>query len=664
MGLGRFVARADALLARRLPKDVSSEVQYRARVLVALIAIFNVVLLTTTPIDVASGAWGAVALQIGSLVVVDLLLVRALARGKVAAMGHFVSALLVVNLTLMAQEKGGLLATEVAWQCAAILFATLVVGPRGALAWTCAAIGSLAIHVHLFDPTQWHGRASSFVNKVGFGVDIALLYLATWGLAFAFDRARAKFLGRLEGRNAEMRRVLDHVGDALLTIDREGRLGEERSASADSLLGAPRRGAHLWDVLAADPANAQATALLQMSWEAILDDMLPREVALEQTPKRVAFRGRTLDLRLRLIEGGDGQVQGGLVVLQDVTEELAREDAERAGRELLAVFQHVRTDPGAVADFASEIDRLVASAASTTDGQVVMRDIHTIKGNAALFGLEGLASLCHAIEQRCAEAELSLPVPADRALLAERWSEISSKLREWSGALDGDRRVAVTGRDLGELRATIASGASAAELDALVAAWELTPAERVLARLARQGETLAEKLEKDVDFRVEVEPPALRVDTAALAPVLSSLVHAIRNAIDHGIADPDVRAASGKSPRGTITLRAVQSDELVLAIADDGEGVPWEAVRRKAAARGLPASTDAQLMNALLSDGFSTRDEATATSGRGVGLAGIRQAAEALGGKLRIVSEPARGSRIEVRLPSAAAPADRPAVAA
>lgn len=644
---GPLIARADAAIAGLLPADATLEQQRRARVLVVLVAVFNVAMAIAVPFDAWSHAWGAVALQVGWGAFADVMLVQALKRGRIAMMGHAVSGILVVNLTIIAQEKGGLVATEIAWQCAAILFSTLVLGPRGALLWTVMAMAALVVHVRTFDPTQWHGAAVSFTHPVAFGIDVAVLYLATWGLAYGFDRARAEFFRRLEHRTRDMRRVLDHASDALLTIDREGRIGAERSARAEELLERPRTGSLLWDVLAADPENGERVEWLRMGWESVLEDMLPREVVLESIPRRVVFRGRTLELRLTLIEE-EGVLHGALVVLHDVTEELARERAEQARRETLAVFEHVRTDPSAVADFVKEMDRLVESAThGSSDGAVIMRDIHTIKGNSGLFGLESMAALCDAIEDRCARAESNMPTAADRALLAQSWLERGGELREWCRALNGGEQIVVSRADLADLHQAIASGAPGDTLSAMARGWELTPIDRALSRLARRGEVLAKKMGKEVDFEVVVDPPDLRVDADVLGPVLSSLAHAVRNGIDHGI-----------SAAGTIELCATldrPADVLVVEVADDGEGIAWELVREKAKARGLPSKSEEDLVNAILGDGFSTRSEVTSTSGRGVGLAGIRQAAAELGGSMTVSSQPGRGSRFQVRIPIASA---------
>jgi HPt (histidine-containing phosphotransfer) domain-containing protein len=638
-------SRFDWLLDGFTPEGASPDLRRLSRVIITFVALLVAIVFILAPLDLLNHEWAAAGFEVGGAVIASFSLLR-LKRGQVRLVGHLISALFVFVLLGGAIGKGGLVATEIPWQCAAIVFAVLVLGPRGALIWTLVASASLIFFARAFDPTVWHGNAVVLVRPTDYAVEMACLYLATWGLAYAFDRACTDLLRRLEGRNDEMRRVLEHARDGLLTIDREGRIGLERSKRATELLGDDvPEGSILWDIVAREDANLRAW--FAFGWESVLDDFLPRELSLSQMPRRVKLKGRTLDVDITMIEK-KGEVTGALVVLHDITEELARERAEQSQRDLLAVFEHLRADPGVVVDFVKEMDRLAASILDSSDHVRVMRDIHTLKGGSASFGLQSIADLCHAVEDRCAQAERS-PSPEDRALLAGRWGELSTQLGEWASALSGNAGPA---RDeVNELRTAIAAHAPYPQLAATIASWNRMPVSRVFARLAREGKSLATKLGKEVDF--VVEPSTLRVDQDVLAPVLSSLVHAIRNAVDHGISAPEDRMAEGKSPRGGIVLSAtIQDRGFLMEVRDDGNGVNWEAVRAKAIARGLAHESEADLVAAILSDGLSTRAEATETSGRGIGLAALRDAAENLGGHVTILSRPTFGSRVQVWLPS------------
>jgi two-component system chemotaxis sensor kinase CheA len=130
----------------------------------------------------------------------------------------------------------------------------------------------------------------------------------------------------------------------------------------------------------------------------------------------------------------------------------------------------------------------------------------------------------------------------------------------------------------------------------------------------------------------------------------------IRNAIDHGLESPERRQKAGKDPVGHVALEARKRDgRLILTITDDGAGIDWEKLGQKAFAAGLPWRTTADRVEALFADGVSSRDEATSTSGRGVGLAAVREACETIGGRIEVHSEPGKGTRMVITVPLTAA---------
>jgi two-component system, chemotaxis family, sensor kinase CheA len=129
-------------------------------------------------------------------------------------------------------------------------------------------------------------------------------------------------------------------------------------------------------------------------------------------------------------------------------------------------------------------------------------------------------------------------------------------------------------------------------------------------------------------------------------------VHAVRNAVDHGIDGPRARVLAGKPERATLSFAASRSHgSLILSFSDDGGGIDWDLVRARARARGMPATSPSDLQEALLTDGFSTRREVTDTAGRGIGMAALRAAVTSLGGTLEIESRPGEGTTLRCRFP-------------
>jgi two-component system, chemotaxis family, sensor histidine kinase and response regulator WspE len=167
---------------------------------------------------------------------------------------------------------------------------------------------------------------------------------------------------------------------------------------------------------------------------------------------------------------------------------------------------------------------------------------------------------------------------------------------------------------------------------------------------------LARQLGKEV--QIDISGRHTEVDREILDRLEAPLNHAIRNSVDHGIEMPDVRVAKGKPPLGTIRVDARHRAGLfVLTVSDDGRGVDIERLRRKVLDRGLATPdlaakfSDAELLEFLWLPGFSTAEQVTSISGRGVGLDAVQEMAKAVGGVARISSPAGQGLSIQLELP-------------
>lgn len=146
------------------------------------------------------------------------------------------------------------------------------------------------------------------------------------------------------------------------------------------------------------------------------------------------------------------------------------------------------------------------------------------------------------------------------------------------------------------------------------------------------------------------------VDKTVIERLVDPLTHMIRNAIDHGLETGDQREAAGKSREGTVTISAAhRSGRVMIDVADDGGGINRDKVRDLAVARGLISKSDAlsagEIDNLLFLPGFSSKDEVSEMSGRGVGLDVVRSEIQTLGGRVSIHSEPGEGTTFSISLP-------------
>lgn len=178
----------------------------------------------------------------------------------------------------------------------------------------------------------------------------------------------------------------------------------------------------------------------------------------------------------------------------------------------------------------------------------------------------------------------------------------------------------------------------------------------VFGKFRRVVRDLAQSLGKQIEMKIEGEE--VEVDKPIVEAISDPLTHLIRNAADHGIELPAVRAANGKSPTGTITLRAYhEAGKVVLEILDDGAGIDVDRIRAKALENGLrteselAAMSTKSLLGLIFMPGFSTAQTVSEVSGRGVGMDVVQTNLAKVGGTVDIESVPGQGSTIRVKAP-------------
>jgi len=159
----------------------------------------------------------------------------------------------------------------------------------------------------------------------------------------------------------------------------------------------------------------------------------------------------------------------------------------------------------------------------------------------------------------------------------------------------------------------------------------------------------------DRQVRVVVEGESSEVDKKILEELRHPLLHLIRNAVDHGLEPVAERAAAGKPPIGTLTLRAsTRASTIVVEVEDDGRGLDYEAIRRVAASRNLlteAQTSDEELAEVVFLAGFSTRDDVGELSGRGVGLDAVREKVHRLEGEISVASSRGCGTKFTLTVP-------------
>ncbi|POA99111.1 chemotaxis protein CheA [Chromobacterium sinusclupearum] len=184
----------------------------------------------------------------------------------------------------------------------------------------------------------------------------------------------------------------------------------------------------------------------------------------------------------------------------------------------------------------------------------------------------------------------------------------------------------------------------------------MQPIGRLFQKYPRLARDLARQLGKEVELVLSGEETEL--DKTMIEDLNDPLVHLVRNAVDHGIESPEERIAAGKKPQALVQLTAEQvGDHILIEITDDGKGMNPDALRRKAIEKGLIDTETAnsldekQCLQLIFLPGFSTKDQISSVSGRGVGMDVVRTNIQKLNGRIDINSVGGEGTRISISLP-------------
>jgi len=455
----------------------------------------------------------------------------------------------------------------------------------------------------------------------------------------------------VDGKNREMRLLLDNVQQGFLTIDTAGQLAQERSAAIDRWFGAPSAEVSWFDFLAGISPDFATSS--RFGWDDVVAGIMPAEVTLGQMPKELAARGSHYQIDYRPI-GLSEPFAHYLVIVTDVTIEIERERAEIERMESMAIFERVLVDRSGFEIFFEEANQIIHALVHQSDSEssVAKRLIHTLKGNASIFGLSSLAQSCEQLEDFIAETS-AVPPRAMYEALEQRWARVASDIEKLLGKRS--HSLVIDDQQFAALVAGTRAGESKLKLLRRLQALRLEDTAKRLRHFGEQAQRIASRLDKG-QLQVTIEDHGVRLDPRRWSGFWSAFIHAIRNAVDHGIESSAARAANGKSADSRLTLRTYEERErLILEVADDGPGVDWDRVAQRARAAGLPATTRDDLERALFADGITTTVTVSDISGRGVGMGALLAATRELGGTLDIQTALKVGTTLRFTFPSSAA---------
>jgi two-component system, chemotaxis family, sensor kinase CheA len=517
--------------------------------------------------------------------------------------------------------------------------------PVGALTKAAEALaaGDRAVRVDITSGDELSVLGTSFNRMVD---ELDGSYRALEQMNRTLEQKVEERTAELALKNRDMRLVLDNVDQGFINLSLQGVMAGERSAIVSKWFGGSERSQPFWDYIS--HFSRSFAVAFRLAWSQVEDGFMPLEVCLAQMPEQLTQGSRTWSFRY-LPFYRDGELEGLLMVVADVTDRLAHEREEAEHGELMQGFKKLMLDRSGFTNFLQDATAMVnqiVSPSATADLSALKRTLHTLKGNAGVMGLTVVAQLCHSLETQLAE-EASM-TQRTLAELRSRWTAITMHVATFVGTT-GERMIEVPETEYAALISRLSSTDRQSDVLRQLLSWQLEPAQKPLLRLGEQGRALARRLGKG-EIELDVEGQDVRLDPQQWAPFFGELVHVVRNAIDHGLEPTNERLALGKPAHGILTLKSrLDGEQLSFEVTDDGRGIDWPGVADKAEALGLAHGTPAELLDALCAEGVTTRDSADHVSGRGVGMSSFREQVHGMQGRLEVRSAKGIGTSWFVR---------------
>lgn len=462
--------------------------------------------------------------------------------------------------------------------------------------------------------------------------------------------AKQEMLERVvEIRTKEVHEILDNVSSGFLIVLEDETVLDNFSRSCRQIFGREDiKGRKISELM---QLSEGARAHFSACYAQVFEDCLPVEVTLDQVPTDFTIGGHSYRLQAAPILGSQGQVTKVFLTINDTTE-LKEAEAENALR--LALLEIVR-QKDSFREFLFETSQAFRAVQQRPSEAALRSLLHTIKGNLGCYGLHDIAALVHTLEEA---RELSW---ADAQLIEDTLKKFLRVHRELLGFDYPESVRAPRSVEIGRLMPLLAELAGEdsprrrrATVEAFVEELKWVPAGVLLAPLRSVVERVAERLGKSVKLELEGSPTL--VDPETMGPVLSSLVHLVRNSLDHGLEAPHERG--GKPPTGRISVRCWATEERwEVRIEDDGRGIDAEALGRAAVRAGtisfdqLQAMSEQERLWLVFGEGISTKEEVTAISGRGVGAGAVLKAVLAAGGTVAVGSVLGQGTSFQLSVP-------------
>ncbi|SCA56919.1 putative Histidine kinase [Candidatus Terasakiella magnetica] len=458
--------------------------------------------------------------------------------------------------------------------------------------------------------------------------------------------------------------LLDSSGQGFISFGKDMIVGSEYSKACNDFFQCKPEGLNVLDLFYTEQ-EVQKRELFKESLISALgfDDEFAQGMVLSLLPACFEMNSYVLKVEYKVLQSSKI-----MIVLTDITKETNLKNKLEGEYNRLNMIVTAASEQGELFEVISDFRAFLAGELEPSNWVSIYRQIHTFKGHFNQYSFIELPLVLHDIEQEIQQQqdhvslsktkmiealETDLQVITD--ILGEDFIDKKGYSQVSNLLLDAiKQRVA----QLREQNPAALSDANINELLEKLDSIYTIDFKQMLKPLARGTYSLAERFDKKIN--IDIHGDEIVVEREKFHDLASSLIHVFRNAVDHGIEDEEERDETGKDEIATIDCHCRDTDgEIILQIKDDGQGIEPAKIKDvliskyHMADKEVDEMSDQELLQTVFDDQFSSRDEVTEVSGRGVGLSATRMVVEEFGGTIAMSSVPGQWSMVEVRIPRA-----------
>ena len=531
----------------------------------------------------------------------------------------------------------------------------------------------LDVKANLADTTSFSNKSIVFLT-----ITLFLGLLASFFSSLFVVNKVKTLVEEIQKNKKNIENLLNNLAQGYFSFNKDGVIQAGASKICETYYGQQVESKKLVNVLPISEYKKSSVGdWLQLIFAGDLDfdtlkDLGPREFIKDE---------KHYELKYRPIYKGDSdsQLESIICITADVTDEKffrAQAAEEAAFVQMLIkavkdrnIFKNCILEMRNIAKLAS-----VEIAQKSPDISTLFRYLHTLKGISASLHLLKYSQVAHSIESKFAEVRSGkLDMQNIQAELTQDLHELEKVLEQFFfqnrivldkilGSSEERPKKEVSKESIQNLSQMIVQshGKKSNLYNYIEDHFILEPIQNLFLHYSDTVEQLAEKLDKKVNFIVEKSN--ILVDAEKILSLTNSFIHMIRNALDHGIENEDERLVVSKNPIAEIRIKFSKKEQnnvnfLTIQLSDDGRGINIEKVKQKCIASGLYRAKDFEKMSdhdicqIIFQNGFSTNDQVSDTSGRGIGMDAILNEAQRLNGKAWIESETNKGTTLYVEIP-------------